>query len=302
MIKPCFVWAGSKRESSQVISSLFPPVIPVYREPFIGSGAVFLKMADRIEQAHLSDANPHLINTWSAIQSMPVTLAGLLAEHQDKHSSADVMDLGIRTDPKHYYYVVRKAFNHHKDEPAGVYAAARFLYLVKKCINGIVRFNRSGGFNAPMGHGKRPLPSANDLLACQRALTGSGELHRATISVLDGIDALNAALSGEYVYLDPPYEVLSKTSSFRGYTAAGWPSGRVMTLVEAMVRAVARGVNVVASQAYTEGMERLYRDAGFKIRLLQIRRSVNTKGDGRGRVPEILAWAGSGIVQPKDET
>ena len=47
-----------------------------------------------------------------------------------------------------------------------------------------------------------------------------------------------------------------------------------------------KGVLVMASNANTEFIQELYK--GFNIHVVHARRSVNSKGDGRGKVEEVI--------------
>ena len=42
------------------------------------------------------------------------------------------------------------------------------------------------------------------------------------------------------------------------------------------------------SNSYTELIRRLYKERGFVVRTVQANRSVNSKGNLRGKVPEAL--------------
>lgn len=102
-------------------------------EPFLGSGVVLFNIAPH--KAIVSDINPHLINFYKAIQSKEIT--GNIA-HEFLHENGCLLrELG-----EDHYYSIRQRFND-KHSPLD------FLFLNRSCFNGMIRFNRKGGFNVP---------------------------------------------------------------------------------------------------------------------------------------------------------
>ena len=105
-------------------------------EPFLGSGVVALNVAPA--RALLADANPHVVRFYKAIQDGsidgPTTRAFLQRE-----------GYFLSEKGKAYYYEVRERFN-------STHEPLDFLFLNRSCFNGVIRFNKSGGFNVPFGH------------------------------------------------------------------------------------------------------------------------------------------------------
>ena len=95
--------------------------------------------------------------------------------------------------------------------------ASRLIYLNKACYNGLYRVNSSGEFNVPFGEYKNPnLCDEPNLRACARAL------RHVDIRVADYWDMLDLIKKEDFVYLDPPYEPVSSSSSFSSYTENGF--------------------------------------------------------------------------------
>ena len=91
--------------------------------------------------------------------------------------------------------------------------AARTIYLNKTSFNGMYRVNQKGEFNIPMTSAKNPaLYNRKNILACSEKLQGVKLSHG------DYRECLKNAKKGDFVYLDPPYLPISKTSSFTNYT------------------------------------------------------------------------------------
>lgn len=102
-------------------------------EPFMGTGVVAFNI--RPKAALLCDSNPHTIGLYQAIQGGEITAGGARA-----FLTREGAEL-LRTEGEHYY-AVRERFNRDGDP-------LDFLFLSRSCFNGMMRFNRSGGFNVP---------------------------------------------------------------------------------------------------------------------------------------------------------
>lgn len=102
-------------------------------EPFMGTGVVAFNILPR--QALLCDTNPHLVRFYSAIQSGEITSSRVRSYLQ--REGALLLDKG-----QDHYYEIRARFNE-THEPLD------FLFLNRAGFNGMIRFNRKGGFNIP---------------------------------------------------------------------------------------------------------------------------------------------------------
>ena len=63
------------------ITQHFPKRVSTYYEPFVGGGAVFFTMANRIDRAILSDKNEELVLTYNAVKNDLENLIERLREH-----------------------------------------------------------------------------------------------------------------------------------------------------------------------------------------------------------------------------
>ena len=89
-----------------------------------------------------------------------------------------------------------------------------------------------------------------------------------------------------FVYMDPPYMPISETSSFTGYTAAGFDRQQQTELKKQCDKLDKKGVKFMLSNSSCDFIAKLYRD--YRIEHVSAPRSVNAKADGRGRVEELL--------------
>jgi DNA adenine methylase len=261
--KPIIKWAGGK---SQLISA-FAPYLPGrdeirhYYEPFIGGAAVFFYLQH--PRSFLSDSNTELIELYQTVRD---NVDGLIKELK-KHRNDEA-----------YFYKVRAQV---AKKLTPVERAARFVYLNKTCYNGLYRVNSQGQFNVPFGNYKNP--NICDVAGLHAA---SLALQSAEMSVADFEAAVAKAASGDLVYLDPPYQPLSKTSSFTSYTATRFDDAEQRRLASLYRELDRRGCRVMLSNSNAPLIRELYRD--FRLIEVLANRAINSKADGRGKIVELL--------------
>lgn len=271
--KPVIKWVGGKTQLLKPIFDALPETIETYYEPFIGGAAVFLALASegRFRRARLNDWNPELVNLYSVVRDEPEQLMHLLDYWRELYEA----------DPKQVYAGVRE--DDRADGPGlPVDVAARTIFLNKAGFNGVYRQNKAGKFNVPWG--KKPKVNFYDrenMLACSHAL----KLVEG-FTTGDFAPAVSNAGPGDVVYMDPPYIPHSATSNFTSYTSDGFSMDDQKRVADTARQLVQQGAHVVVSNNDVAPIYDLY--AGFEIRQIQARRSVNSKGDKRGAVGEVL--------------
>jgi DNA adenine methylase len=102
-------------------------------EPFMGTGVVAFNIAPK--HALLCDTNPHLINFYNEIKNGKITAPIVRKFLEDEGATL------LEKEDEHYY-AIRERFNE-KHSPLD------FLFLNRAGFNGMIRFNRKGGFNIP---------------------------------------------------------------------------------------------------------------------------------------------------------
>lgn len=264
--RPFLKWAGGKTRLLETLAEILPQDIGTYYEPFIGGGALFFHLAHhrRFEQAVINDFNPELVNCYQTIRD---DVEGLI-EH-------------LKT-----LQVSREAFQDLRDSQPlmlpPVERAARTIYLNKTGFNGLYRLNKRGAFNVPWGNYKAPrILDEDNLRACSAILKGPVRL-----SDGDFVRAVQDAGPGDAVYFDPPYVPLTVTSSFKSYTAEGFTLEDQQRLGTCFRDLAARRVIALVSNSDTAVVREIYQ--GFDIRVVQMRRNINSKGDKRGPINELL--------------
>ncbi len=270
--KPFVKWAGGKRALLDSIISLMPRDFKNYFEPFVGGGALFFALQSKglldSKSIVLSDKNRELINAYKVIKSDPQSLLKELKSFQNKHN-------------KDFFYTIRNLDR--KEDFANldsIFRAARFIYLNKTCFNGLCRYNAKGQFNTPMGSYKNPqIYNENLILNASNALQG--------VKILQGDFeevAMNAT-SGDFVYFDPPYYPLNKTSSFVSYIDV-FLENEQKKLFEVFKALNSRGSKVLQSNSNASFIRNLYKS--FNCIEIQANRAINCKGAKRGKITELL--------------
>lgn len=243
-VKPFIRWAGGKTRLLSRILPHVPSTFANYHEPFLGGGAMFFSVQQRIlGRAYLSDLNGHLINAYLAMRDHQEELVPLLDVHRSR-------------DSKDYYYLVRSQT---PIEP--IEAAARFLYLNATSWNHLWRENsKTGAMNAPWGD--RTFKGFDDqtLQRIRYSLT------TADIRQEDFRIALERAQPGDFVYLDPPYlPVYSRvegqtepTAKFNKYTAKTFEAPDLEDLAAICRSLSERGIAWIMSNRDTPGVRELF--------------------------------------------
>mgnify|MGYP000489409942 CR=1 FL=1 len=274
MAKPLLRYPGGKaRLASRIVDiaqqSIVDRGVKVgrYIEPFVGGGAVFFAMdeAGLAPSSIIADKNPDLIRLYRHVCDEPDRLI-------------EVFDSWPQTEAN-YYHIRDVAYIGFGDAEL----AARELWLNRLCFNGLYRKNRKGRFNVAWGKFKRHRPINEENL-----YTVSAALRRATILHADFRDVIRQAGAGDIIYVDPPYAV-GKKRAFVNYTGRFEWSDHV-DLVAELVAAVGRGAIVISSNSWLDETIELYTNSEFTVEQVHMARSINCKGGGRKKVPELLAW------------
>jgi DNA adenine methylase len=103
---------------------------------------------------------------------------------------------------------------------------------------------------------------------------------------------VRGAKPDDFVYIDPPYDPVSKTANFTGYAEGGFGREQQAELAEVARIAAEQGVQVMLSNSDTKFVRSLYRGKTFRIERVMCPRHVNSDPDKRGVVPELVITGG----------
>jgi len=265
---PIIKWCGGKTRLLPELRKRMPITWNRYYEPFAGGAALFFDVVPK--DAVLSDTNQHLIGLYRELARDPGPMIRHLAKHRREHG-------------KRHYYEVRERYNDPKAHWTPASKAAAFMYLNKSCFNGLHRVNKRGEFNVPMGDYKNP--QIYDPIELRRA----GVLLRGVdIRCMPYTRAVAGVTAGDLVYMDSPYDPVSKTASFTAYGQDGFTRDDQRILAATALELVHRGAYVMLSNSDTQFIRSLYRDKAFTIDRVLCPRAINSDISARGGVPEVI--------------
>jgi len=271
--KPFLKWAGGKGQILDKIDNVLPVHFKGYFEPFLGGGAVFFHLWRRgfRGKAFLSDLNEELIVAYETVRNSTEELIAQLADR-------------IYKSDKETFYAIR-AWDRQPDwaQVDPVKRTARMIYLNHTCFNGLYRVNRSGYFNVPFGGYRNPtICDAANLHAVNESLKN------AKLQYVDFTKAVQQAERGDFIYLDPPYQPISETSSFTDYTTEPFGEEEQKLLAKVFRELHERGCSVLESNSSHGSILKLYRSRNFIIEFIKAKRAISCDPEGRGDIDELL--------------
>jgi DNA adenine methylase len=272
LVQPFLKWAGGKRQLLPKIRELIPRNYKIYFEPFVGAGALLFELQP--QTALINDANEELVNCYKVIKNDPTKLIAAARSHP--------------INEQHFYQLRSQDRDPGLTTLTAVERAARIIYLNKTCFNGLFRVNSQGQFNVPFGKYTDPT-IVNDVVI--KAV--SQYLNKANVQICadDFEHAVEGAGRGDFVYLDPPYDPLSDTSSFTGYDIAGFgreEQRRLKAICDDLHR---RRCKLLLSNSATPFIRKLYSDRSkYTMIDVEANRNINSVGSGRGKINELLIF------------
>jgi DNA adenine methylase len=194
-------YQGSKRGIARQILTFVPRGTKRLVEPFAGSAAVSLAAAHlgKIPAFLLNDVNAPLMALWDLIVNRP---ADIIAQYTQLWQAQ-------RGRYRKYYDEVRDKFNRTQRPDL-------LLYLLARCVKASVRYNGDGHFNQSPDNrrkGASPAKMAWHIRGASQLLLGKTEL-----SCDDYKALLTRVAEGDLLYLDPPYQGVSRNRDPRYLT------------------------------------------------------------------------------------
>jgi DNA adenine methylase len=160
-------------------------------EPFMGTGAVAFNVAPR--RAVLCDSNPHLIRFYASIATGEIT-PELVREYLTREGE------NLSSKGESHYYFIRDRFN-------AEHSPLDFLFVNRAGFNGMIRFNRKGGFNIPFCRKPQRFAQAyvtkiTNQVVWVRNIIKAREF---TFKCQDFTQTILDASPDDIIYCDPPY-------------------------------------------------------------------------------------------------
>lgn len=268
LVTPVVKWVGGKRQIMDDINKYIPKDFSCYYEPFLGGGAVLFEIQPK--KAVVNDLNTELINLYKVIETNVEELINELKEYKNTSD---------------FFYEIRSLDRDKKtyNNLTNIQKAARLHYLNKTCFNGLFRVNQQGEFNTPFGRYKSP-----DIVNEEKLRAVSRYFNKVNITFknTDFEEAVKGIRKSAFVYFDPPYDPVSDSSNFTGYTKGGFNKEEQIRLKNLCDRLDKRGVRFLLSNSSTDFILYLYKD--YNIKKVRAKRSINANARKRGEVDEIL--------------
>ena len=269
--KPFVKWAGGKRQLLPAIANHIPK-FERYFEPFLGGGAVFFSLISQYRDAKwfVSDLNSDLVLSYVTVRDRVKELIHALELHSVNYFK----------NPSSYYYKIRES------NPKGeIDKVSKLIFLNKTCFNGLYRVNSKGKFNVPLGKYINPnIVNKESLLAVSETLQSK----EVSIKCQDFERALKNAVSGDFVYMDPPYHPVSETASFTSYTEGDFDykdQERLYAKFKALDR---KGVKVLLSNSKSPEILDLFEEFSDGIIEINANRFINSISKKRTGHTELL--------------
>lgn len=295
--KPFLKWAGGKGQLLKCIEQNLPiqlknGTIKNYMEPFVGSGAVFFYLQSKytFQNVTLCDVNKDLVLCYIAVQQQVTALADELKNIEQHYLSLN------EENRKKCFYKVREQYNQPQLRefdltsitPNHIQRAAQTIFLNKTCYNGLYRLNKKGEFNVPFGKYKNPKIERRQVL-----LNASQALQNAEILCGDFDSIRSTIVAPAFIYYDPPYRPLNKTSSFNAYSNKAFTDVEQKRLRDFMNEIDQPNVYQMLSNsdpknenANDDYFDELY--FNYSINRVPASRQINSKSSNRGAVNELL--------------
>ena len=265
---PAFVkWAGGKKQLLEQFKPFFPKEVKRYFEPFVGGGAVafYVMKHHKPQEVYLSDINEELTNCLNVIRDDVESLIKDLTKLKKLHNKETYLKMRAE-DPKLLSNLTR---------------ATRFIYLNKTCFNGLYRVNSKGEFNVPIGSYNNPsIVNEKELKEISQLLKN------ATIQTAQFHETIREAKKGDFIYFDPPYYPLNKTSSFTTYTKDKFLEKEQEHLAKVFKELDKKGCKVMLSNSDTNFIKDLYKD--YNISIVKATRMINCDATKRGKINEVV--------------
>jgi len=295
--KPFLKWAGEKSQLLPEFEKRLPAFISKnrkiksYIEPFTGGGAIFffLKRNFNVKNSFLFDINPELIVGFKAIQNDATELIEILCQMEKEYHKKS------EGDRKEFYYYIRDSYNLQMNDfdyenynNEWIERASYLIFLNKTCFNGLFRQNKKGEFNVPFGRHKNPA-------ICDKKNINevSTALKNTQIFCADFCESEKYIEKGSFVYLDPPYRPLSKTSRFTSYAKNGFDDKDQKRLSIFFKKMDKRGAYLMLSNSDPknedpddEFFDSLY--TNYNIERVLAKRHINCDASRRGEINEII--------------
>ena len=270
--KPFVKWAGGKRQLIPILNENLPKTFGTYFEPFLGGGALLFHMLIERngQKCSISDLNSDLVLSYTTIRDRAESLINSLKNHEKNYQK----------DSKSYYYSIRES-----NPRSQIEKTSRLIFLNRTCFNGLYRVNSKGKFNVPLGKYTNPNIVNEDNL---RSVSNILQSSRVDIKCRDFEAILGDVKKGDLVYFDPPYQPVSDTANFTGYTNKDFTYDDLARLAELCIELDSKGCRVILSNSNSKEVTDMFSTKPWKVNKIKANRSINSNSKKRTGHFELL--------------
>ncbi len=279
--RPFVKWAGGKTQLLPVLTSFIPKKFNNYFEPFIGGGALFFALCEKIEKenkkAYINDINASLIGVYRNIKEYSNILIRDLHKLETEYLRKNARER------EEFYYLIRKQYNNKELKDSDIKKTVYLLFLNKTGYNGMYRENSKGEFNIPFGKYENPRICDKDNIEATAELLKNTNILNTSFE-----KAVKDAKKEDFIYFDPPYYPLSKTASFTRYHENDFLDKEQKLLKNVIDDLTERGCYVILSNSNAPFIKELYKNKKYIQKTALASRFINSKASGRGKIEELI--------------
>lgn len=295
-MKPIIKWVGGKTQILNQVFDKFPESMNNYHEIFLGGGSVLFELLRRRKAGTIQitgnicayDKNPVLVHMFLNIKNRHTELQEKLNELLDSYIGCEssngnkkpsTNEEGLSSKESYYYWMRAKYNQMTLEEQKGIEGSALFIFLNKTCFRGLYRMGPHG-FNVPFGN----YVKLTSIISDSDLSVMSEEIQVVNFSVSEFSEAISNVEDGDFVYLDPPYVPVSKTS-FVNYQSGGFNNTEHDKLFASLHLLNEHGVKFLMSNSDAEKVKDEF--SQYDVCEIECRRAINSKKPD-SRTTELL--------------
>ncbi len=213
----------------------------------------------------------------------------------NKFFNVEVQHNISRKNQKIFFYQLRSKLNNDKKSfdfsifnGSWIERVGTLIFLNRTCFNGLFRVNSMGEFNVPFGDYRNP-----KICDTENLLAVSNLLQKTEIECSDFLSSRDFIDDTTFVYFDPPYRPISKTSSFTSYSKFQFGDNEQIRLAKYYRDLNQNGAKLLLSNSDPKNennedhfFEDLYE--GFRIERVDAKRMINSIVSKRGSIKELI--------------
>lgn len=254
-------WQGNKSKHLNKFIDYIPKFDGYYIEPFLGSGALFLKLEPK--KWIINDLNQDLINVWNSVKNEPKEIINYFKRFKNKF-----VDLS-KEDKINY---CKKITSKIETLPYNVKRSSYFLLMTYSCYTGSIIIKNKFHFSglAKNIYIKNYYPYLDEnyykcILNISELLNNNlGYIYNQSYEKI-----LDKAKEGDFVFLDPPY-IESHSYDFNYNKDEKLDKGFIKTLYCQVKKLDSKKVKWLMTQADTKEIRQLFKE--YKIKTFKVYR------------------------------